>query len=176
MKNNRLKRHILVLATLTVAMVASVYGLRTFVQYLKQEVRVVTATYDRIASYEQNKKIFADERAAIDDLTKRISALEEYTITPATTPVLLSSLEELAVVHGVDFSITSVQNPGKQKSERLVIDFSSSGTQDAVNAFLEDILRQTYQLKFTKLSLFANPGTTNEWNVLGSIQVMSFGI
>ena len=176
MKSTLLKRHILVLIVLLIAVVGSALALRYGIVYLKKQERAVVAAHERIASYEQNKKIFNDESAALAVLASRIDTLQSYTITPTTTPTFLSSLEVLAQEYDIDFTITSVQNPGKQKTERLVVDFSASGDLESLEGFLEDLSHQTYQLKFIKLSLFADRTGADTWNTVGSVQVMSFGI
>jgi Tfp pilus assembly protein PilO len=176
MSTARTQQHIagLVLSILTAA--AGVYGVYSFVQYLQQEESVVLAAHQRIASYSQNKKIFADEFAAMNTLTTRVTTLESYTITPASIPTLLSSLEDTARARSITFDITSAQTPGKQKTEKLSVDFAASGDIGALTAFLDDVSHQTYQLKFTKLSLFADGTTPGKWSMIGSVQIMSFGI
>lgn len=172
----RIHTHILILILITIGAIGSVYALARFVLYLRTTQAVVIAADERIASYEQNKKIFADEFVAVGELGNRIKKLEGYTITPATTPNLLSSLEDLARAHHIDFRITSVQNPGKQKTERLTMDFSASGDSAALTAFVDDLSHQTYLMKFNKFSLVSDGTPTGTWNVVASIQIMSFGI
>lgn len=172
----RIHTHILILVLVLMATIASVYALVRFVSYIRTTQQSVIEADDRVASYEQNKKIFADEFVAVGELGNRIKKLEGYTITPATTPTLLSSLEDLARARRIDFRITSVQNPGKQKTERLTIDFSASGDSAAITAFVDDLSHQTYLVKFNKFSLVSDGTPQGAWNALGSIQIMSFGI
>lgn len=172
----RIHGHILILVLTGILVVGAGYALIRFVEYLHITQQVVIASDDRVASYEQNKKIFADEFIAVGDLSTRVKKLESYIITTATTPALLSSLEDLARARHVEFSITSVQNLGKQKTERLTIDFSASGDSSSISAFIEDLSHQTYQIKFNKFSLFGDGTSAGKWNALGTIQVMSFGI
>lgn len=161
---------------MSVAAIAGVYGLARFVTYLRSAQLSVVTAEDRIASYDKNKKIFADEFVAVGELTTRIKTLESLTITPATTPTLLSSIEDLARTHHIDFSITSVQNPGKQKTERLIIDFSAAGDSAAIMAFVDDLSHQRYLVKFAKFSLISDGTPKGGWNALGSMQIMSFGV
>lgn len=175
MSTTRLKHHIVVLFCMIVLAAGTMTALHFFIRYLHQQEHALLVAHTRIASYDQNKKIFADESAALVALAERITRVEAYTVTPATTPALLSSLEALAQTHGVEFTINSVQT-GKQKTERLVIDFSGSGNMKNLDVFLQDLSRQTYQVKFTKLSLFADRTVAGQWSVLASIQIMSFGI
>lgn len=170
------KRHIVALILSILIASLSIYGVWYFIQFLQNEERVVIVAHQKIASYSQHKKIFADEFMAMNTLTVRVTRLESYTVTPASIPTLLSSLEDTARARSITFDITSAQNPGKQKSEKLSIDFAASGDLGSLTAFLDDLSHQTYQLKFTKLSLFADTASLGKWSMVGSIQIMSFGI
>lgn len=173
---HRYRRHIVVLITLSILAAASGVGVYAGVRYLKRETVNTVNARERIASYERNAKIFADESAALADLQNKVTTMESYIVTPATTPTLLSSIEALAATHAIEFTITSAQTPGKSK-DKLIVDFSATGSMKAVSAFLDDLGHQTYQVKMNKLSLFADRTTIKgEWNALGSIQIMSFGL
>lgn len=176
MNTTHFKRHIVILVLGILIAGGSMYGVWYVVRTLQTEESEVVAAQQRIASYTQNKKIFTDEFTAMNALSARILRLESYTITPATIPTLLSSLEDMAHARAITFTITSAQNPGKQKPEKLSIDFSASGDITALTAFLDDLSRQAYQVKFTKLSLFADPSKPGTWSMMGSVQIMSFGI
>lgn len=170
------KRHIAVLILSIFMAGASVYGVWYFIQYLQHQESTVIAAHERIDSYSQNKKIFADEFAAMSNLTTRVATLESLNVTQSSIPSLLSSLEDMARARAIVFDITSAQNPEKQKPEKLSIDFTASGDIDALTAFLNDLTHQTYQLKFTKLSVFADTSVPGKWSMIGSVQVLSFGI
>lgn len=170
---SRYIRHIIVFALLVI--VVALGGVLTYRAVVHTEAQVVRIRelQRRTTSYADNKKLFALEAQAVSDLAKRISADEQYLITTATTPVFLSNLEALAQAYGVEFTITGVQTPGKQKN-KLMIDFAASGELSQVQAFLAALSRQTYQVSFAKLALFLDQKSSTTWDALASMQVVSF--
>lgn len=195
MTNSLIKKHIVLLVLSSILFIGAAGGVWYFVSRLQQKKNAVIAARQQLTAYEENKKIFSEESEALEAIGSRVAALEAYRITTATTPALLSSLEALATKNGVEFSITTVQTPKVQNADpKLLIDFSAKGSATHVDAFLQDLSHQSYQIKFTKLSLFVD-GTTNtvvgadlsapstktktalpstEWQVSASIQVISF--
>lgn len=171
----RYKRHIIVVILLALGGVVSVFGVYKGVLYLETQLAETVKIEERIASYGSNKKIFENESLALRDLEARVENVESYIVTTTTTPAFLSSLEALAISHGVEFTITSAQTLGKQK-DKLTVDFAASGDMASITGFLRDLGKQTYQIKFAKLALVSDRTTTGQWSVLGSIQVVSFGL
>ncbi len=131
-----------------------------------------------LASYEQNKKIFAQENQKLQNLNARIALLESKRITEATVPNLLSSFEAMAQKRGLSISITSVQTPLIDGEKRLYVDFSSSGDFQSISAFVDDILSEAYQVHFKKLALYQETtvegSTAAPWQMLASLEVISF--
>ena len=173
------KTHLIRLIISILVLVFAILGIIWFAHQMRFRERQVVTTNARLVSYDRNKKIFAQETAALTAIEKRIVALEAYRVTPATTPELLSSIEARARVYDIDFTITTAQTPGAQNSkQKLLIDFSATGDMQMLQAFLADLMRQPYQIKFVKFALFADSdvvmGAVEQGNVLASIQVISF--
>lgn len=176
------------LGVFLVAFVAFAYAGK-FVDTRKQ--RVLTAKR-QLVSYEENKKIFAEESIALKGLADRVDALEAKRVTSATTPELLSALEALAREMGVQFAITTVQAPDQlNKVSTLTITFSAQGSANALDMFMDALMHQEYAVRVTKLSLFAdttadatittgaNKASTTKtkplsWSMLAAIDIVSF--
>ncbi len=176
MMHTTLKHHTSTLIVTAILFIAGAIGFWRFTDLMDDKKTAVITAKEQLAAYEASKQIFTEESKALAQITERVSVLEQYRVTSATTPELLSSLEDLAGMHGVDFAITTVTTPGTGQSQKLLIDVSGKGSRESIDAFLKALLHQPYQLKFTKLSLFADEGSTvaGQWSVLASIQIMSF--
>ncbi|HWC57571.1 MAG TPA: hypothetical protein VG621_01280 [Candidatus Paceibacterota bacterium] len=161
----------------------------SMVRLVKSRMGKVLAADTQLASYQANKEIFAQEATSLAAIKQKVETLAGYEITSDTIPQLLSSMEALAQRDAIDFSITTVQTPGNGSKQQLLIDFSAKGTQKNLDAFLGDLTHQSYQIAFTKLSLFAESDTSfgtgaagntstlpppGGWDVLASIRVMSY--
>lgn len=192
MMHTLIKKHIVFLSIALLACIICVGGMWRFATIMHAKKAKVITAKQALASYEENKKIFADESLALASIGDRATRLEQYRVTSDTTPELLSKLEDLAKQYKVDFAITTVQ--AVDDSKKLLIDFSSKGSTGSVDAFLAALSRQTYEVRFTKFSLFADnstpppvvptqPGITpaapvvipgSTWEVLASIEIVSF--
>ncbi|HVY36130.1 MAG TPA: type 4a pilus biogenesis protein PilO [Candidatus Paceibacterota bacterium] len=151
---------------------------------------------DQLASYEQNKKTFAEESKTLETIRSRVQALEADVVTTATVPDTLSHLEALAKSDGVAFSITNVQNGQSDSSQPsgLTIDFTANGSFAALSMFINHVLSQPYQVNFVRFALSAasksdttpsivsstgtgsapTVGSGSGWNLIAGIQVISF--
>lgn len=196
-----LKKHIVALALAVLGVCGGTFLILTMGRLVKSRMAKVITADEQLASYQANKKVFAEEAASIASIKQTVATLGSYQITSDTIPQLLSSMEALAQKDAVQFSITAVQTPGKSGNQKLFVDFSATGSEKSLDTFLADMTHQTYQIAFTKLSLFANtdnsfgsvppPSTTvtststgaatttatppvGGWDILASIQVVSY--
>lgn len=176
-----LRQHYIIL--IVTALTAIVVGIGFFFLFnlmRKREARV-REVRQTLATYEQNKKIFAEEHKKIQDINARIAALETQRITEASIPTLLSSFEAMAQEHGVSVSITSVQTPLIEGETQLYIDLASAGNFRGVSTFIDALLSQPYQIRFAKLSIYQDTGQSAasevldaQWQMLASLEVISF--
>lgn len=157
---------------LTIIVAGLVVGCVWFIREMMSKKNTLLNAQQHMISYQENKKIFEAESDAFSEITRKIKLFEKNIITPASTPTLLSSFETLARSQGVNFSITSVQTPGKQKTQ-LLIEFSASGGRDALEKFLTTLEHQSYQIKYTRFS-FSYDSVGNIWNMVGALQIMSY--
>lgn len=145
---------------------------------MKQRQARVHEVKETLATYEQNKKIFAKETATVDFLTTRIVSLESKKITEGSIPQLLSSIETIAEQKGVSITITSVQTPTIDGEEKLFLDIAIDGSFDASMMFTEALRSQEYQIKFSTFALHQEKSSTESqdlsWNVLATFEVISF--
>lgn len=168
------------MTTLVIAITATLLtigALWLLTRIVEQRTQRVISAKEQLASYDENKKIFAEESKLLAVIGERETVLEQYRIRPETTPELLSQLEDLARTNGVEFSIVAVQTPGEGDKQKLLIDIAANGTRGALDAFLKSLSHQTYQVRFTKASLFANKdtaATTGTWGVLASLEILSY--
>lgn len=171
---------------------ASVFGALWFLHNMQQKSARVVAVKEQVASYQENKKIFAEESKQLKSLSDHTKELEAKTITPATTPDLLSSLEKLAQSNYVDFAITSVQTPeANTEAAKLIIDFSAKGALAALDGFLAALEHQQYQIRINHFSLHRDMTLVPDglpvvkgkgvqvprsakWELVVSMQIMSY--
>ncbi len=190
MTTSSLKKQRILLAVTTIVFLGAIAGVWQLTVLMNTKKQKVFDVKEQLQLYEENKKIESEESKTVSSIVSRLATLESYRITPATTPDLLSMLETLAKKHTIEFAITTVQTPGaKNAEEKLLIDFSAKGNQSDIDMFLSDIAHQPYQIKFTKFSLFSSKaglatstptepavssGAADSWEVLASIQVISY--
>lgn len=183
-----IRKQIVVFGIMVVFFVATLIGIwyGSTVMTAKQES--VAAAKERLASYERNKRTFAEESVVLKKIEERIVAREADIITEATVPQLLSSLETLAQNSSVDFAITAVQTPvEKDEQKSLIIDFSGKGTYGQLMEFATTVMAQQYQVMYTNFSLRAVRTTTfvqgaprvsvpenAEWQLLATVKILSF--
>ncbi len=152
-------------------------ALGVFARSMERKKQEVVAIKERLASYEQNKKIFQDETRRLDRAAVRTVALEGARVTTQNLPVLLSSLETLALNRAVTFAITQVETPAVETGpQKLTISFSAQGQLTNLQAFLNDISQQVYQVRFTSFSLYADKDAKggSAWDMLAGFEVISF--
>lgn len=137
----------------------------------EKEVRVHEVK-QTLATYRQNKKIFAQENVKIEELAARMAVLETKHITEATVPTLLASFESMAESRGVTLSITSIQTPLIEGEKVLYVEISAAGGFAELTSLVEGMLSQAYQIRFVKLSLYQDPAAG--WQMLASLEVVSF--
>lgn len=193
MINSIYKKHLVLLVVTILILLISIFGLWQFENLMQIKIDRVISVKEQLASYEENKKIYSEEAVQISSISERVQALDQYRITTKTTPDLLSKLEDLAFKNGVDFSITSAEAQGANKTgEKLLIGFSAKGNATNINNFIDQLSHQTYQLKFTKFSMYSNinqvvekelditskqrPPKSTQWEVLSTIEITSFDI
>lgn len=153
----------------------------------KRQGRVLEVR-DRLASFEQNKRIFSDEVRQLDIIKTRITTLERYIITEESIPGLLSSLEGIATNRGVDFEITSVNtvtDTSQGQNEKILrIDFSATGSLASLQALVKNIESESYKVVFRQFSLFLVGGSSTrsvsaqpsagQWQLLGQLDILSY--
>ncbi len=185
-----IKKHIVLLLISVLVLAACVLGMWRFETLMRLKKEKVLTAKQELATYDANKKIFAEESQALAVIGQRVAALETYRVTTDTTPELFSAIENLAQKNGVVFAITTVRTLGAQKKETLTIDFSATGTIAQVDMFLQQLSRQPYQIVFKKFSLYRTTAGQSLlrpegvvgpalpavplWEVLASIEVVSF--
>lgn len=141
-----------------------------------RKARVLEAR-DRLASFEQNKRVYTQEAAELGIIKARIEALEKTIVTSDSLPALLSSLESIAKANSVNFVITTVdqQAPKGAPGPVLHVDFSADGSYARLQSFVGALLSQAYQARFTKFSLYASgDGKSGQtWQLLAGMDILS---
>ena len=164
-----------------------------FLLVMKRKINHIATVKEEVASYQENKEIFAEESAQLKSLSDRVVIFETYNITTNTTPELLSSLESLANMSNIDFTITSVATPDAgTPTAKLVVDFSAKGSQTNLDKFLGKLQHQNYQVLLANLSLHRDMTTAPEtptlsdilktnivstqtgWELVANMQIMSY--
>lgn len=179
-----LRKHFLIFMALLIVLVGVELGLYRYFFGLEKSASEVMDFSQQLVSYEENKKIYDEESKSIDSIGAEVKNITDNLITPDNMPTFLSSLEDLAKKDNVNFAITTVQTPNVgASSQKLLIDFSAKGSEKDLDSFLKNLTYQTYQVKFNKLSFVSGDSidtttsktkVTSSWEVLASIQVMSF--
>lgn len=171
----------------TVLVLTATVLIRTFSAGIEtRQARVVEAR-DRLASYEINKKILDDESVELHRIKERVEVLQRHIVTTGTIPELLSHIETVAKAQEMSIAITSVQN-----GKTLTVDFSGEGTMPHVEAFLDTLLAQPYQIRFIRFGLYRSGDVTlstaefsepkkqprqqpsNTWKLSARIEIMSY--
>lgn len=176
------RKHIAVTICMILLSIGSILGILYFVKEMQVKERRVREVKEHLASYEQNKKIFIAESVELRELDGEVARLEDYTVTIEQVPQLLSRMEALALESGVTFSIISVKTPEEEGApQTLTVDFSAGGSYASVQAFLEVLSRQSYQIRFNTLSLHKRQSETPldtitlpSWELLASTEIVSF--
>lgn len=180
-----LRKHFLIFTFLLIVLVGVELALYRYFSRLEKSSNEVMDFSQQLVSYEENKKIYDEESKSISSIQAEVKDIASNLITPANMPSFLSSLENLAKANNVEFVITTVQTPNVgTTSQKFLIDFSAKGSEKNLDSFLKNLTYQTYQVKFNKLSFASTSSTPDEtsgkakplssWEVLASIQVMSF--
>ncbi|MFZ4500529.1 MAG: hypothetical protein ACOYMZ_03515 [Minisyncoccia bacterium] len=167
-----LKKHYSILALTAIVCVLVCAGFFFLLSSMKEKEVRVYEVKQMLATYRQNKKIFAQENEKMRELSMRMAALETKHITEATVPTLLSSFESMAERRGVSLSIASIQTPLIEGEKVLYVEVSASGGFAELTSLVEDMLSQAYQLRFVKLSLYED--TSGQWQMFASLEVVSF--
>jgi Tfp pilus assembly protein PilO len=188
-----LRFHIVGTVVALVVLVVFAGGLIVFIRAIQQRETRVLEVRDRLASFEQNKKIFSEETKEFESIRERIIQLESNIITEASIPALLSSLEGIAKAQGVDFEITAVNtvvpvSDPTRSDPLLQINFSASGGFANLQSVVEQMQSQRYQVVFDEFSLFmissgggtqtrsatSGEGKGAQWQLLARMSVLSF--
>lgn len=188
-----LRFHIVGTVVALVVLVVFAGGLIVFIRAIQQRETRVLEVRDRLASFEQNKKIFSEETKEFESIRERIIQLESNIITEASIPALLSSLESIAKAQGVDFEITAVNtvipaNDPTRSDPLLQINFSASGGFANLQSVVEQMQSQRYQVVFDEFSLFmtssggstqtrsatSGEGKVAQWQLLARMSILSF--
>jgi Tfp pilus assembly protein PilO len=174
------KKHVIRFVVAVLFTGISLFGLWRFGSSMRTKQLRAQEIKEHLASYEQNKKVYAQESIELKNINDRISKLEHYRVTVDSVPQLLSSLEAMAAGRNVMFDISNVKVPKTpEEKQSLFIDFSGSGSYADIESFLQAIVSQPYEVKFTNFSLFRSTragGVASEasWEILGSIEILSF--
>jgi Tfp pilus assembly protein PilO len=175
------KKHVTRFVIAVIFTLLAIFGLWRFGASMRAKELRAQEIKEHLASYEQNKKVYAQESVELKNISDRISKLERHRITVDTVPQLLSSLEAMAKGKNIVFDITSVKVPKKpEDAQTLVIEFSASGSYTNIHAYLQELLSQPFEVKFTRFSLFRSNRIETaalldaQWELLGSIEVVSF--
>lgn len=175
------KKHVIHFVIAVVFTGLALFGLWRFGASMRAKELRAQEIKEHLASYEQNKKVYAQESVELKNISERISKLERHRITVDTVPQLLSSLEAMAQEHEIAFDIATVKLPkNAEDAQTLVIDFSASGSYANVASYLQKLLSQSYEVRFTRFSLFRSNrvGETGlpdaKWELLASIEILSF--
>lgn len=171
--NHLTRNHLIALLGAILAFFAVVAGIVILSSSMrKREVRVLEAR-DYLASFEQNKRTFAEEAQELEAILGRVESLEAQLLTRDAVPALLSLLEQTVQAHGTTLTITSVteQTSDSGALEAIHVDFSAEGAFESVEQLLRTFRAQAYQVQFDKVSLFQSE---KGWQLLGSITVTSF--
>lgn len=180
------RKHLFFGIFLFVVLIVLAAGVFFFVRFIQRQSVKVHQLKEDIATYEVNKRSFAEEAQQIKELQGRVQTLEGYVVTAATLPSLLSTLESRAVKEDVVFQITGVATPTEQEQKKLRIDFSLSGSFSKVRTFLEILLSQPFATAFTRLEFVADPQIIpidqvdqvsvpeGGWRVIGTLEILSF--
>lgn len=168
-------------ALITIAIFA---GLSYFYSQMSVREAKVKDAKTQLATYEQNKKVFAEENVELKDIEARAAKLEGYKITLEHVPQLLSSLEGLASQKNVSFEISTVDTPKEGETDKpLAITFVAGGSYDGIESFLNTILGQSYQARIVGLRFVKNQATNAgqgnvvdhpAWEADATIEILSF--
>ncbi len=183
MKSLLIKQYIIT-GTIIVLFGGSLFALIHFISVMEKKKTNVIQAREHLASFEQNKRIFAEEAKEFEVIRQRIDFLEKNIITNATVPTVLSSIETMAKEKQIDFVITTVDTVMQNEiPSHLHIDFSASGTFDAINAFITTLLSQSYEVRFSRFSMYVSEESSSEeavvpsvaqWQLLAGIDIISF--
>lgn len=149
--NTIFRKHISSLIILIIFSLAILFGILFFFSSMGVKVSKVIEIQERIASYEKNKKAFAEEAKKLQTLQNRVVELESMVVTKESVPALLSTFESLAQGIGTDIEITSVQTLIENDKPKLVVEFNTNGSYNQIHSFLNILQHQKFQIKITKL-------------------------
>lgn len=192
--NTILKKHTIALIVLIIALLAGAAGVLYLFYSMNGKVAQVVAVKERIASYQKNKKAFADEAQKLKVLDGRVDTLESSIVTSEQVPQLLSQFETLALASGTSFEITSVQTPIENEKTKLVVEFNTKGSYAQIDSFLKKLEHQAFQIKITQLFLLGSveekveatsgtlPAGTKQpvvqkaptWQAVATVEILSF--
>ncbi len=180
------KKSIITAAILGVVFVATGAGLFYFSLAMIDRQKLVLDAKERLASYEQNKRAFAEESIKLKELVGRIDSYKQDAVSLASVPQFLSSLEAIAVTHNIEFTITAAETvENENDSKELFVDVSAVGGFEDIVSFSNEILQKRYQLQFVSFSLFREeqqkdiegnfvaPTKPLEWNLLARIKIVT---
>lgn len=169
-----LKKQILSFAAALFSLIVALVALSFVSSQLKTREQRVLSARDQLASFEQHKRIFEEEAKQLSVLKTKIESFEQYLLSEAMVPELLSSFEQMAQARSVQFVISAVQyTPATQTRDPLLsIDITATGTIAAIEAFIQDILSQSYQAHFSRFTL-SSVGE-GQWQFSGGVTITSF--
>lgn len=177
------KKNVLGFVTTIVLLGGALIGLWQFGMSMRVKELRAQEIKEHLASYEQNKKVFAEESIELQKINERIGKLETHRVTVDTVPQLLSSLESMATAEGIVFDITTVHTPkNAEDAQTLVIDFAATGSYVDIATYLDRLASQPYGIRFTRFSLYRSTQTQDTlvatpevtWELLASMEVLSF--
>ncbi len=179
-----LRTHYISAAASVLLLLGSLLALYFFSTTMRvKEMRVIEAR-DRLASFEQNKRVFTEEAKEFEVLRARIEGLEGEVLTTESVPQLLSSVEAMAAARRADFKLILVEERGEKEgaAKHLHIDFSAKGSFADLELLVKDLRSQPYQVRFSNFSLLleapeALPGIVSgapKWQLTAGIDITSF--
>lgn len=185
-----LRKHYIATFISALLLVGAALLFMRFAAGMKNREQHVVEIRDRVASFELNKQALVEESVRLEEIKSRIESLEQYVVTKDTIPTLLSDLEDRAKSYNIAFDISTANTTRFGEKEKLSIEFVGEGTLFNVEAFLQSLLSQTYQVRFTRFNLHrlettnttVNPDGTEKviaspitkWRVIAGIEVVSY--
>jgi hypothetical protein len=175
------KKHILITLSLSIILILGCVGLWQFGLRMKDKHDKVREVKEELATYNQNKKVYAEESVQLREIASRVASIETKRIRTSTIPELLSTLEAIAATYNLTYTISAVQTPKTEEEEKLAVSMIAKGTMPHIMDFLGTILSQPYQAKITKLTIYKEQPPAEAplppeqlWNMQATVDILSF--
>ncbi len=180
------KKSIITTTILGIVLITTGAGLFYFSSAMIDRQKLVLDAKERLASYEQNKRAFAEESIKLKELVGQIDAYKKDAVSIGSVPQFLSSIESIAATYDIEFTITAAETvENENNSKELFVDISAVGDFENIISFSNEILQKRYQLQFVNFSLFreeqqkdiegnfVTPTKPLEWSLLARIKIVT---